>query len=84
MSYARKLILIGLALCLLYPLFFVVVFNVFSLPVRDSSGWIGPTKQVNPQVTDIGGVYFYNGSRSIAYDLYNPLCDIWLYINGVE
>jgi hypothetical protein len=72
------------ALAALYLISFAFVFQVFSSPVRtNQAGWLGPAKRSNPQTTDIGEVYYYNGTDFGAYRFYRPLCIGWLWLAGL-
>ncbi len=66
-----------------YMICFASIFDVLGDPVRTEDGhWLGPAKRVNPEVTDIGKIYVYNGKGMFSYRLYRPLCVVWLYVMG--
>ena len=83
MSYRRKMAFGCLTVLILYCFSFVCFFEVWSDPVQSVHGrWLGPAKRVRPQVTDIGKIHVYQGDDMTLYDVYRPLCVIWLWIMG--
>jgi len=66
-----------------YVISFISVFNVFSSPVRNNDGWIGPAIRGNKQTRDIGKVFYYESQDYLLYDIYWPLCKVWLLIQGL-
>ncbi len=68
---------LGCSSIFIYLLCFLLTFDIFSLPVRNDTGWIGPKLWRNPHVEDIGKVLYYTGNATI-YQYYSPLCKLWL------
>jgi len=79
----KRLFQVIAALAVLYVVSFVFVFEVLCFPVHNQSGWLGPKKRYNPQVSDIGKIYCYDGTDMGFYRSYRPLCIVWLWFNGL-
>jgi hypothetical protein len=67
----------------LYVGSFIWHFDIFSSPVRDGHGWLGPVVRGDSHVVDIGKVYDYEGTDFSLYRTYHPLCVVWLRVNGL-
>ena len=67
----------------LYLAAFVWQFQLLGLPVRNNDhGWLGPPLRRNPNVRDIGKIYYYEGTDYSSYHRFYPLCQVWLWMNG--
>jgi hypothetical protein len=72
------------ALGALYLISFGCVFQLVGAPVRTNQGnWLGPAKRFHSTTTDIGKVYYYEGTDLGAYHFYRPLCVVWLWLDGL-
>jgi hypothetical protein len=68
-----------------YCIAFVWCFEVFGSPVRDNThGWLGPKIRGDAHVTDIGKVYYREGTDIRYYSFFFPLCKLWLFANGLR
>jgi hypothetical protein len=67
----------------LYVASFVWQFELLGMPVRNNDhGWLGPPLRRDPQVVDIGKIYYYNGTEYSSYRIFRPLARLWLRANG--
>lgn len=80
MRIAAKIV--GLVLAV-YVLAFVCRFDVFSSPVRNKHGWLGPLIRGDTHSVDIGKTYDYESDDLFYYHVFWPLCKMWILVNGL-
>lgn len=81
----RRLALFAGVLMILYLAAFVCCFEILSCPVRnDSHGWLGPVMRGDMHSVDIGKVYYYEGTDFASYRVFQPLCKVWLLVQGLR
>jgi hypothetical protein len=70
-------------LFMLYVGAFIWRFELLGAPVLDDDhGWLGPARRGDTQLVDIGKVYYYEGADYSDYQVFRPLCILWLSVLG--
>lgn len=72
---------IGVAF-VIYTFAFVWNFELTNAPVRNDRGWLGPVIRGGHRVEDIGKVNYHAGENLWRYQIFWPLCRLWLLLNG--
>jgi hypothetical protein len=60
-------------------------FDVLGDPVRNNRyGWLGPQVRGDTHCVDIGKVLYYESDDISPYrGVFQPLCKIWIFMNGL-
>src|SRR5215213_118075 len=74
------ILIVGGAYCF-YVGAFVYRFDIFSAPVRNSDGWLGPLVRGDSQAVDVGKVWHTDNPQLSLYRTYGPLCRWWLWLH---
>jgi hypothetical protein len=83
MGWLRRFILTFSVLLAIYVGAFMVRFDIFSSPVRNAHGWLGPLIHGDARSQDIGKVYDYGEGDTFYYQAFWPLCKLWLSVHGL-
>jgi hypothetical protein len=83
----RPFKLVSAAVCcavVFYVVAFVCRFDIFSAPVRSSDGWLGPLVRGDSEAVDVGKVWHTDTPDVSLYRTYQPLCQLWLWLDGLS
>ena len=74
--------IVGLVI-VIYFVSFVWCFDLFSSPVKNKNGWLGPLIRGDTHSIDIGKTYDYESDDLFYYRVFWPLCKLWIVANGL-
>jgi len=82
--FLRPGLVVGAVAMAVYFGMFCYRFEVLGDPVIGKRGWEGPYMRGDRHPVDAGKVGVYEGTDYSLYDLYSPMCHIWIFCNGLD